>query len=104
MLQAQRDRIVGEATRLYSDVRADAEVRVRQRSDLATMIEGELRCLLGIVHVVIRDMTQKPQAAWSDYDDGSGILEADDTVLFALFLGGPAPDLRLHATAARTSP
>lgn len=30
MLQAQRDRIVGEATRLYSDVRADAEVRVRQ--------------------------------------------------------------------------
>lgn len=68
------------------------------------MIEGELRCLRGIVHVVIRDMTQKLQAAWSDCDDGGGILEADDTVLFALFLGGPAPDLRLHATAARTSP
>lgn len=63
MLQVQRDRIVDEATRLYSEVQADAEVRAQQRSDLAPMIEGELRCLRGIVHVVIRDMTQKLQAA-----------------------------------------
>lgn len=63
MLQVQRDRITGEATRLLFGVEADAEAQVQQRSDLAQMIEGELRCLRGIVHVVILDMTRKLQAA-----------------------------------------
>ncbi len=63
MLQVQRDRITGEATRLYSEVEAEAEVRAQQCSDLAPMIEGELRCLRSIVHMVIRDMTRKLQAA-----------------------------------------
>lgn len=63
MLQVQRDRITGEATRLYSKVEAEAEVRAPQYSDLAPMIEGELRCLRSIVHMVIRDMTRKLQAA-----------------------------------------
>lgn len=61
MLQVQRDRITGEATRLCSKV--EAEVRAQQYSDLAPMIEGELRCLRSIVHMVIRDMTRKLQAA-----------------------------------------
>ncbi len=63
LLQVQRDRIVDEATRLLAEVEADVEELARQRPDLAPTLTGELRCLRGMLHVVIREMAQQLRTA-----------------------------------------
>lgn len=63
MLDVQRNRIMDEALRLLRQIESESEELARQRPELAPTLAGELRCLRGMVHVVIRDMTQKLRAA-----------------------------------------
>jgi len=58
MFEVQRDRILDEAMRLLSDVEVQNSRLAQQRSELVPTLAGELRCLRGVVHVVMREMAQ----------------------------------------------
>jgi len=62
LLEAQRERVVGEARRLLEEVEAESQKMAQQRGELAATFAGEIRCLRGIFHVIIREMAQKLQS------------------------------------------
>ncbi len=59
LLEVQRNRIVDEASRLLTEVEVENEKLIQQRRELAETLAGEIRCLRGILHVIIREMAQK---------------------------------------------
>ena len=63
LLEVQRARIMDEATRLLAQVELENGQLEQQQRQLAPALAGELRCLRGILHVIIQDMVRKLQAA-----------------------------------------
>lgn len=59
LLADQRDRILGEAKDLLAQVERENADWIGRHPDLAATLAGEIRCLLTIVHVVIRDMVRR---------------------------------------------
>lgn len=64
LLEVQRVRIVGEASRLLAEIEAeDGKLILQQQRELAGTFAAEIRCLRGILHVVIQEMAQKLRPA-----------------------------------------